>query len=434
MQFDICRYLLAEGADPDFKVGLNRYVTHLQDVRFVGNNFLPRSPAEYAWNRILANDGAVETLLQYKQLFGDYNILDDYDFTTLHQIVLGLDSRDLSTYLQACPQTEIASIDSQGLSALHWATQRGDSEMIRLLLEQGSDPNFVSRWDYSAIHYAARSGSLAGINYLLKYGARVDARSLTSGYTSLLYFYSQPLSKTFNLACSQRLIEAGANVNTQGINGATPLCYASQYGAIPGIQSLLKNSAEIDKPTFDGETPLTVSVQANQHEATLILLKHGANLAHHTVAGRSLLHEAAEYGDEQTLRILTLARIRGVQVEHKSSDGKTARDLASKRTDVTGEWRMAFIDLLASVDESVPEPPPKRDSRYALDLNQIPQIRLSDVIKIIEDVCYGGIRFIYQYMIRVLPLRFPFFSFLIVFLAFAWYLFTKPRDEQRQVT
>ena len=399
----------------------------------MGNNFLHRSPAEYAWNKILANDGNVETLLQYKRLFNDYNSLENRNFTTLHRIVLGLDSRDLSTYLQMCPQTEIASIDSQGFSALHWAAQRGDPKMIRLLLEQGSDPNFISRQGYSAIHHAARSGTLTGIDYLLRYGARVDARNL-EGSTSLLYIYSSSVSKMPHLACSHRLIKAGANLNIQDNFGATPLYYTSQFGKTLGLQLLLKNGAETDKPDFKGETPLTVSVQANHHEVIPILLKHGANLAHHTVAGRSLLHEAAEYGDEQTLRILTLARIRGVQVEHKSSDGKTARDLASKRTDVTGEWRMAFIDLLASVDESVPEPPPKRDSRYALDLNQIPQIRLSDVIKIIEDVCYEGMRFIYQYMIRVLPLRFPFFSFLIVFLAFAWYLFTKPRDEQRQVT
>ena len=156
------------------------------------------------------------------------------------------------------------------------------------------------------------------------------------------------------------------------------------------MELLLRNNAEINRSTYIGETPLTVAIQANRHHVPRILLAHGANLAHHTLAGRSLLHEAAEYGDVETLRLLTSFRIRGVQRERKSSDGKTARDLAGKRDDVTGPWRLAFAELLASVDESIPEPAHERRRGFSLKLIEMAWQRLSWLVRVIGDGLRAG--------------------------------------------
>ena len=369
----------------------------------------------------------MKTLALLKQLFNKDSDLDDRHFTTLHRIVLGLDNSDLQTYLQTCLPTETDHSDSSGFGALHWAARRHDPESVKLLLERGADPNLASTRSHSALHFAASVGDLASINYLLSHGAKIDAPAFLS-LTPLNYMCSHIQPRALYLTCLQRLINAGANVNTQSSFNATPLHYASQYGHTPTLELLLRNGAEIDKPMCNGETPLTVAIQTNRHDIPPILLAHGANLAHHTMSGRSLLHEAAEYGDEKTLRILTSLRMRGVQIERQSSDGNTARDLARKRTDVTGEWRIAFADLLASVDESVdesvPEPPQTRPM-FASKLNFL-RIRLSDIMKIIEDICYEVMLGIYRCATWLLRLRVPIFSALVVFLAITWYVLRRP--------
>ena len=328
----------------------------------------------------------------FKQIFGDYGNLENRHFTTLHRIVLDLDKRDLYNYLQVCPREEINCSDSRGITALHWAAQRRRPDIVRLLLEHGADPNRCDKVGYSALHDAAQRGDSVGISYLLKYSAKFDAHT-SIGNTPLLLTISSLLFglRNSHLACAQRLIDAGANVNTQNTQGATPFLFASQYGSIAAVKLLLRNGAEINRSTNDGETSLTVAIQANQHGVSRILLAHGANSAHHTLAGRSLLHEAAEYGDEKTLRLLTSFQIRGVPSERKSSNSKTARDLAGKRDDVTRAWPLAFADLLASVDESTPEPAHESCGRFSLKPIGMTQQRFSELVRIMEDTLYAEV-------------------------------------------
>ena len=57
------------------------------------------------------------------------------------------------------------------------------------------------------------------------------------------------------------------------------------------------------------------------------------------------------------IQILTSARIRGLQIEHKNKDGHTAKDLALQRDNIASEWHAAFSDLVASVDETIKATP-----------------------------------------------------------------------------
>ena len=325
----------------------------------------------------------------FKQIFSDYSSSDDQRFTTLHRIILGLDAQDLYRYLQVCPREEINRADSRGRTALHWAAQRRSPDMIKLLLEHGSDPNRHGSHGSSVLHAAARAREPASISHLLKYGAQVDARIARSGSTPLLLTFGRMDFGTSglrnqDLACAQRLLDAGADINAQNTVGGTPLLYASQRGSVSAVEFLLRNSAEVDGLSSHGETPLTVAIQANKHDIPRILIAHRANLAHHTPTSRSLLHEAAQYGDEKTLRLLTSFKIRGVKREEKCSDGKTARDLAGKREDVNGAWRLAFAELLASVDESTPEPSHESGRRFSFKSLGSIQQRLSDLVRVAE--------------------------------------------------
>ena len=305
------------------------------------------SPSDLAWDTILANEGPAETLSMFRKPFSDSEHLDNRGFTVLHRVILHLDGRDLKTYLYRCSRKDLDRGDVRGLTSLHWAARRGDSKNVNLLLQGGADPNISTNLGVCPLHYASRRGDLQTVNYLIRYGANINAvNSLL--FTPFLYMFSFPMP---NLVCAQRLIHGGALIDVQDYQGATALGFAAQHNNIPGVNFLLRNGAETNIPTLIKETALTIAIQTDAHGAIPVLLTHGASLRQHTVSGRSLLHEAAEHSDEETLRLLTSARIQSVQIQHKSKDGHTAWDLARKRTDVTPEWRAAFADLIASVDE-----------------------------------------------------------------------------------
>ena len=361
----------------------------------------------------------------YRELFSDYSNLEERDFSKLHLIILGLDGQDLNTYLQGCSRTIIDQCDNQGLTALHWAVRRGDLTNVESLLRHGANPNVVSRTGYNSLHYAAYKSVVGIIDLLLSYG--VDTEHCNS-------YLATPLPtvcsyRGHDTACVKRLIEGGARINTWDNQGATALMWASQQNSASSLQYLLENGAAINLQTFSGETALTIAVQHNAHEVIPILITHGADLTHHTVSGRSLLHEAAETGDEETLVILTSVGICGIEVNRKAKDGAMAWELARKRAYASPEWRTAFANLVASINQRVPESAKDSSefhscgSKNSMKGSSFPLVRLSDLIRVIEDSVYQRAVQANDCLRPILQQCFSAVSVApVVCLAIAWYL------------
>ena len=64
---------------------------------------------------------------------------------------------------------------------VYWASL-GEFEQVKVLLEQGSDPNQTDEEGYSALHAAAENGYLDIVQLLIQQGADVHYRS---EYTAL---------------------------------------------------------------------------------------------------------------------------------------------------------------------------------------------------------------------------------------------------------
>lgn len=69
--------------------------------------------------------------------------------------------------------------DSDGMTALAWATLANQTEMARLLIEHGADVNHVDKLGMTSLLYAASIdfGDSAMIELLIEHGAKRDARS-----------------------------------------------------------------------------------------------------------------------------------------------------------------------------------------------------------------------------------------------------------------
>ncbi|XP_059470433.1 uncharacterized protein LOC132193653 [Neocloeon triangulifer] len=66
--------------------------------------------------------------------------------------------------------------DDTGMTALHWATDRGNLEVVKCLLSLGAEFDFKDADGQTALHYAASCGHVEVVDALLKAGADPAAK------------------------------------------------------------------------------------------------------------------------------------------------------------------------------------------------------------------------------------------------------------------
>lgn len=127
--------------------------------------------------------------------------------------------------------------------------------VLKLLLDNGADPDAKDRSDWSLLHYACGNVDLTKL--LLDRGANPNVR--TTGGRTPLHFVADEGNK----AVTQLLLSRGADVNAKDGNGRTPLSYAEDLG----------DNDMWGKPR---KTPLTAEVKAAKKEVARVLREHGA--------------------------------------------------------------------------------------------------------------------------------------------------------------
>ncbi|KAJ5084907.1 ankyrin repeat-containing domain protein [Penicillium alfredii] len=138
-----------------------------------------------------------------------------------------------------------------------------DHTCMRWLLENGADPNFVDQDNATPLETAAVSGSVAELELLISYGAKVDAlprdilprvmRRDTHAVSVLRFLLNQGLDvnadtlndsvlhnavRTGKVECVRILLEYGADCNVRTLEGLTPLAEARECGYVE-IEGLL---------------------------------------------------------------------------------------------------------------------------------------------------------------------------------------------------
>ncbi len=139
-----------------------------------------------------------------------------------------------------------------GMSALHWAAERGDAETVSMLVYAGANLGAVTRIaQYTPLHLAARSGSAAVTDALIKAGAPIGAQALPSGATPL-----HLAAGAGSAAVVTRLIDAGADVNAKEAEwGQTPLIFAAAQNRVEAIKALMARGADANISTSVIDVP-----------------------------------------------------------------------------------------------------------------------------------------------------------------------------------
>ncbi|HVA48653.1 MAG TPA: ankyrin repeat domain-containing protein [Pirellulales bacterium] len=316
------------------------------------------------------------------------------------------DHRALQTMLSE--DRRIASLKGPGGSTpLMYAVLYGDADAVRLLLDNGADPNVRNEVGASALMWAA--DDLEKTRWLLERGAEVNARS-DDGRTALAI----AASRFGSLAVVRLLLDSGADpsVRSPSYKGPlTPLREAADVGDEAVVRLLIERGADVKSA---GPLPLIAALNANDarcvdllmpsaDRATLStalaslgppngnpaafgnakliqrLLDDGADVNARGRDGRRILMDLAN-SDSLPLESVTTLLERGADTNTRTEAGQTALDFALQR------GQTPVVDLLVKAGAKpggaspVPVSPPKPAGSVRAALSRtIPLLQRSDI-------------------------------------------------------
>lgn len=162
---------------------------------------------------------------------------------------------------------------TDGMTALHWATYRDDLELARLLVRAGATVGAANRYGVTPLSLACTNGNGAMVALLLKAGANPNA-PLPGGETPLM-----TASRSGALEAVKALINAGASVEAKDDRrGQTALMWAAAEGHAPVVQALIDADADIRTRVPSGLTALMFAVREGQIAVVRTLLHAGADV------------------------------------------------------------------------------------------------------------------------------------------------------------
>lgn len=261
---------------------------------------------------VLANDSsATEEALK---LGFNANLNDNRGWTPLHLAALA-DSR--INCLKTIVQHSSVSINSQtflGETALFMGCQNGCQEVVKLLLNQPKCLiNLSNNEGVSPLHVACSEKHSKVMQLLVKHGAAINSQDL-NGYTPLHETVSTIHSKR---NCSEDttlvlsyLLCHGADPNVKDHEGNKPLHLACQNGLLKCVDELLNWSTALDSVNCcnnDGRTPLMIAVMSQNAPVIELLLSKQANPDLVDVNNLTALHLAAHSANFEIFSIILQA-------------------------------------------------------------------------------------------------------------------------------
>jgi len=207
-----------------------------------------------------------------------------------------------------------------GVTGLWVASEKGHTNIVRVLLEHEADPNIHNEDCYGSLLIEATSRHHTDIvRLLLEHGADVNAHDKDTCATSLVY-----ASKFGHTDIVIVLLEHGANPNIQNHDSA--ITDMSERNHI-ALKMLLKITRDFWAWGSSGATPLTLASMYDRTDIVTVLLEHGADPNIKNVFGWAPLMYASARGYTDMVRVLLKY---GANPNVQNMFGETSLILASE--------------------------------------------------------------------------------------------------------
>ena len=196
-----------------------------------------------------------------------------------------------------------------GSTPLAEAAFNANTGMVKALLDAGADPNAAGPDGQPPLMIVSRTSTLAAAKLLLDQGANPHAKEAQRGQTALMWAAAESQG-----AMMRELLARGAEVDAKSATdlmtplvssepraqprppgGMTALLFSAREGCMDCVKALVEKGAKIDLPDPEGVTPL-ISALFNAHfDVAKYLIDKGANIDRWDWWGRSPLYLAVDY-------------------------------------------------------------------------------------------------------------------------------------------
>ena len=192
-----------------------------------------------------------------------------------------------------------ADLGKYGGSSLVWAVRKRHADIARYLLDKGVSAR--SGHGDKALIAASEGGDTEMARLLIDKGADVNARD-SSKYTALIRAAEKGRAET-----AEMLIDKGANINDADKFGFTALIRASQYGKADAARLLIDKGADVNAMNKKDESALVWAVKNGKADVARVLVEAGADVDAKDKSGHSALEWARLKKKDEIIGILKKA-------------------------------------------------------------------------------------------------------------------------------
>nr|XP_023701042.1 ankyrin repeat and SOCS box protein 2-like isoform X2 [Paramormyrops kingsleyae] len=189
--------------------------------------------------------------------------------------------------------------NKEGWISLHEAAYRGQTECLKVLLKLDHKMiNARTFQDETPLFFAVSFEQVACSQWLLESGADPDISNKeneTPLYTAC---------ERQNLDIVQLILKFKGKVNKICRQGCTALHEAVWRDNLEICHALLEAGADISIPNKYGITPLFAAAQGGCVKVLRFLIRHGADVNSHAADGATALYESSKNGHEEVVKIL----------------------------------------------------------------------------------------------------------------------------------
>jgi ankyrin repeat protein len=272
MDFDgnLLSMLLDKGADPNIADNDGNTVLHLSLKAGIGNISVLTLIDKGADINMKNNEG--KTPLDVGDDIRDFSLIRKHGGKVtkapenIVQAAKYGDMGKLREFLDA--DVDINMEDEYGRTALHWAAECNEVDMVHLLIGHGSNIAVKAAGD-TPFHLAIRAGNCEIVEIFIGREADIYEISWISDAWVLPIHLAVDSG---NIRMIEMLLDKGANVDSPNYWSETPLHHAVIARKKEAVAFLIRRGANINKKD-DGDTPLDVSKDA---EITKLLIENGA--------------------------------------------------------------------------------------------------------------------------------------------------------------
>ncbi|KAH6876717.1 ankyrin repeat-containing domain protein [Thelonectria olida] len=208
-------------------------------------------------------------------------------FNLLHWFSLYGDEADVDLLLEgddAKRREQLAAEDFKGSTPLHWAASNMRENVLKVLLDAGSDPSTANNYGITPIHLASAKSGFDHIQLLLDHGADLEARDVM-GFTIAHY---AALNSSEDILGS--FIESGLDVASPDDYGRAPIHIAAEFGCLRSLELLANMPEDLDRQDINGSMVLHAAARHEREECLRYCLEQHTDTTSCNLVGMTPLH------------------------------------------------------------------------------------------------------------------------------------------------